>query len=549
MKSKLITKWPIKAANRAMLRAVGYNDYDFNKFQVGIASTWSNITPCNNHINVLAKAVEYGVNSKFCKGTIFNTITVSDGISNGNFGMKYSLLSRDIISNSIEVVGKAQNFDGIISIGGCDKNIPGCIIGMCNLEIPSIFIYGGTILPGKNRTDIVSVFESLGKFYNKTINEKELLNIEKNSIIGSGSCSGMYTANSMAIVAECLGISLPNSSIQNAQSINKIVNCINSGKLIKILLENNITIKKIINKESILNSIKVISLLGGSTNCLIHLLAIANCLKINLSLKDLQFETNNLPTLSDLKPSGKFFISDLINTGGIQKFLKYLIDINLINGNLLTVTGNSLKENLKFIKINYKNKILKDINNPVKKTNQIKILFGNLSINGCISKISGKEGEIFFGKALVFNSEEESVNYIYKKKIQNNTIIIIRYEGPKGGPGMREMLTPTSALIGVGKKNSVALITDGRFSGGSHGFVVGHISPEAYDFGTICLINNNDLIIIDTINNFISLFLNKRSLKSRFYKVKIFNKIVSGILNLYKKYSICSSKGALLNYE
>ncbi|AFP84256.1 dihydroxy-acid dehydratase [Candidatus Carsonella ruddii] len=549
MKSKLITEWPNKAANRAMLRAIGYKNNDFNKFQVGIASTWSNITPCNNHINVLAKAVEYGVNSNLCKGIIFNTITVSDGISNGNLGMKYSLLSRDIISNSIEVVGKAQNIDGIISIGGCDKNIPGCIIGMCNLDIPSIFIYGGTILPGKNRTDIVSVFESLGKFYNKNISEKQLLNIEKYSIIGSGSCSGMYTANSMAIASECLGISLPNSSIQNAQSVNKIINCINSGNLIKILLNNNITIRKIINKESIVNSIKVISLLGGSTNCFIHLLAIAKCLKINLSLKDLQFETNNLPTISDLKPSGNFFISDLINTGGIQKFLKFLIDINLINGDLLTITGNTLKENLKFIKINYQSKILKNINNPIKKTNQIKILFGNLSINGCISKISGKEGEIFFGKTLVFNSEEESINYIYKKKIKNNTIIIIRYEGPKGGPGMREMLTPSSALIGVGVKNSVALITDGRFSGGSHGFVVGHVSPEAYVGGVISLINKNDLVVIDTINNFINLLLSKKELKKRLNSIKIVNKIVFGILNLYKKYSICSSKGALLDYE
>ncbi|MGP4128096.1 MAG: dihydroxy-acid dehydratase [Candidatus Carsonella ruddii] len=548
MKSNLITKWPEKAANRSMLRAVGFKDKDFSKYQVGIASTWSNITPCNNHINVLSKAVEYGVN-KYSKATIFNTITVSDGISNGNFGMKYSLLSREIISSSIETVCNAQSFDGIISIGGCDKNIPGCILGMCRLNLPSIFIYGGTILPGKNRTDIVSVFESLGKYYSKKIKEQDLLEIEKNSIIGSGSCSGMYTANSMAIASEVLGISIPNTSIQNAQSINKILNCINSGKIIFNLLKNNIKIKDIINYHSILNAIKVISLLGGSTNCILHLLSIANCLNINLSLKDIKNISNNLPTISDLKPSGNFFISDLINCGGIQKFLKFLLDINLLNGNCLTVTGFTLKENLKNIKSNYVNRILKNINFPLKKTNQIKILFGNLSKNGCISKISGKEGEIFLGKSKVFNSEEESIEFIYKKKIYKKTIIVIRFEGPRGGPGMREMLTPTSALIGVGVKKDIALITDGRFSGGSHGFVVGHISPEAYNKGEISILLDNDLIMIDTINNNILFFIDKKKIESRKEFFFNYSKISKGILNLYRKMSMDSSIGANFAYE
>ncbi|WP_433927802.1 dihydroxy-acid dehydratase [Candidatus Carsonella ruddii] len=548
MKSKNITKWPEKAANRAMLRALGYSNEDFNKFQVGIASTWSNITPCNNHINILSKAVEFGVN-KFCKSTIFNTITISDGISNGNLGMKFSLLSREIISSSIETVCNAQNFDAIISIGGCDKNIPGCILSMCRLNIPSIFIYGGTILPGKNRTDIVSVFESLGKYFSKKINEKELLEIEKNSIIGSGSCSGMYTANSMAIVAEVLGISLPNSSIQNAQSVNKILNCINSGKLIFNLLKNNIKPKDIINISSIKNAIKVISFLGGSTNCILHILSFIECLNINFSLHDIKNLTNNLPTISDLKPSGNFFISDLINSGGIQKFLKFLIEIDIIDGNTITITGNTLKENLKLVKTNYINKLLKCLNNPIKKTNQIKILFGNLSKNGCIAKISGKEGEIFLGKSKVFNSEEESVEFIYKNKIFPKTIIIIRFEGVKGGPGMREMLTPTSALIGVGIKKNIALITDGRFSGGSHGFVVGHVSPEAYEKGEISLLNDNDIIMIDSINNNIVFFINKKKINFRKHNFKNYSKISYGILNLYRKISLDSSIGAGFNYN
>ncbi|ATX33458.1 dihydroxy-acid dehydratase [Candidatus Carsonella ruddii] len=547
MKSKLITKWPEKASNRSMLRAVGYTDYDFNKFQVGIASTWSNITPCNNHINVLSKAVEFGVN-KFCKSTIFNTITVSDGISNGNLGMKFSLLSREIISSSIETVCNAQSFDGLVSIGGCDKNIPGCILGMCRLNIPSIFIYGGTILPGKNRTDIISVFESLGKFFSKKINEKELLEIEKNSIIGSGSCSGMYTANSMAIVAEVLGISLPNSSIQNAQSINKIINCLNSGKLIFNLLKNNIKPKNIININSIKNAIKVISFLGGSTNCILHILSFIDCLKINFSLQQIKEFSNNLPNISDLKPSGKFFISDLINSGGIQKFLKFLIEENIIDGNTLTITGYSLKENLKFIKTNYINKLLKCLNFPIKKTNQIKILFGNLAQKGCVAKISGKEGETFLGKTKVFNSEEESVEFIYKNKIYSKTIIIIRFEGVKGGPGMREMLTPTSALIGVGVKKNIALITDGRFSGGSHGFVVGHVSPEAYEKGEISLVKDNEIIIIDSINNNLIFFINKKKLLKRKQNFINYSKISFGILNLYRKMSLDSSKGSGFNY-
>lgn len=549
MKSNLITKWPEKASNRAMLRAVGYTDLDFKKYQVGICSTWSNITPCNNHINVLSKAVEYGVNSNFCKGVIFNTITISDGISNGNSGMKYSLISRDIISSSIEVVSNSQNFDAIISIGGCDKNIPGCLLGMSQVNIPSIFIYGGTILPGKNRTDIISVFESLGKFFSKSINEEKLLEIEKNSILGSGSCSGMYTANSMAVVSEILGMSLPNSSIQNAQSIYKIINCINSGKFILELLKNNIKPSDIITKNSILNSLKFISLLGGSTNCIIHLLALSNTLKINLSLNDFKNEINNLPTISDLKPSGKYFISDLINAGGFQKFLKYLIDINIIDGDCITITGKTLKENLKNIKNSYTNKILKNLNFPIKKTSQMKILFGNVALKGCVGKISGKEGEIFFGKCLTFNSEEEAVQFIYKEKIYSQTIIVINFEGPKGGPGMREMLTPSSALIGIGMSNNIALITDGRFSGGSHGFVVGHISPESYDKGNILFIKNNDLLIIDSINNKINFLINNNLIKIRKTQFNFINKISFGILNLYKKISNNSSNGANFNYE
>ena len=545
-----IVKGYERAPSRAMLRGVGFKDSDFDISQVGIASTWSQVTPCNSHINKLAESVSLGVESNNLKPVIFNTITISDGISMGTEGMKYSLVSREVIADSIETVVGCEGFDGVIAIGGCDKNMPGCLIGLARLNRPSLFIYGGTIMPGtyKNKKiDIVSVFEAVGQFAKKEISEKELKSIEEKAIPGPGSCGGMYTANTMASAIEALGMSLPGSSSQAAISKDKHLDCINSGKAIKNLLEKNITPKDIMTRKAFINAITVTITLGGSTNAVLHLLAMANAIGVKLELNDFTKIGKKVPVLGDLRPSGKYMMSDLVKIGGIQPLMKILLDARMLYGDCLTVTGKTLDENLKKVKkYPATQKIIKPLNAPIKKDSHLVVLYGNLAPEGAVAKISGKEGLRFEGKAIVFNSEELAMSAILKGKIKKGHVVVIRYEGPKGGPGMREMLGPTSAIMGQGLGKDVALITDGRFSGGSHGFVIGHVSPEAAIKGPIAIIKNGDQIIIDAQKQIIDLKISKKEIKERTDKLSQFKtKYKKGILAKYASLVSSASKGAV----
>ena len=545
-----IVKGYERAPSRAMLRGVGFKDNDFGISQVGIASTWSQVTPCNSHINKLAESVSLGVESNNLKPVIFNTITISDGISMGTEGMKYSLVSREVIADSIETVVGCEGFDGVIAIGGCDKNMPGCLIGLARLNRPSLFIYGGTIMPGtyKNKKiDIVSVFEAVGQFAKKEISEKELKSIEEKAIPGPGSCGGMYTANTMASAIEALGMSLPGSSSQAAISKDKHLDCVNSGKAIKNLLEKNITPKDIMTREAFINAITVTITLGGSTNAVLHLLAMANAIGVKLELNDFTKIGKKVPVLGDLRPSGKYMMSELVKIGGIQPLMKILLDAGMLYGNCLTVTGKTLAENLKKVKkYPATQKIIKPLNAPIKKDSHLVVLYGNLAPEGSVAKISGKEGLRFEGKAIVFNSEELAMSAILKGKIKKGHVVVIRYEGPKGGPGMREMLGPTSAIMGQGLGKDVALITDGRFSGGSHGFVIGHVSPEAAIKGPIAIIKNGDQIIIDAQKQIIDLKINKKEIKERIKKLSQFKiKYKKGVLAKYASSVSSASKGAV----
>ncbi|MBT7543506.1 MAG: dihydroxy-acid dehydratase [Gammaproteobacteria bacterium] len=545
-----IVKGYERAPSRAMLRGVGFKDNDFDISQVGIASTWSQVTPCNSHINKLAESVSLGVESNNLKPVIFNTITISDGISMGTEGMKYSLVSREVIADSIETVVGCEGFDGVIAIGGCDKNMPGCLIGLARLNRPSIFIYGGTIMPGtyKNKKiDIVSVFEAVGKFAKKEISKKELKSIEEKAIPGPGSCGGMYTANTMASAVEALGMSLPGSSSQAAISKDKNLDCINSGKAIKNLLEKNITPKDIMTKKAFINAISVTITLGGSTNAVLHLLAMANAIGVKLKLDDFSKIGKKVPVLADLRPSGKYMMSELVKIGGIQPLMKILLDAGMLYGDCMTVTGKTLAENLKKVRrYPAKQKIIKPLSAPIKKDSHLVVLYGNLAPDGAVAKISGKEGLRFEGKAIVFNSEELAMNAILKGKVKKGHVVVIRYEGPKGGPGMREMLGPTSAIMGQGLGKDVALITDGRFSGGSHGFVIGHISPEAAIKGPIAIIKNGDQIIIDAQKQIIDLKISKKEIKQRTKKLSQFEiKYKKGVLAKYASSVSSASKGAV----
>ncbi|MBT7603915.1 MAG: dihydroxy-acid dehydratase [Gammaproteobacteria bacterium] len=545
-----IVKGYERAPSRAMLRGVGFKDNDFDISQVGIASTWSQVTPCNSHINKLAESVSLGVESNNLKPVIFNTITISDGISMGTEGMKYSLVSREVIADSIETVVGCEGFDGVIAIGGCDKNMPGCLIGLARLNRPSIFIYGGTIMPGtyKNKKiDIVSVFEAVGKFAKKEISKKELKSIEEKAIPGPGSCGGMYTANTMASAVEALGMSLPGSSSQAAISKDKNLDCINSGKAIKNLLEKNITPKDIMTKKAFINAITVTITLGGSTNAVLHLLAMANAIGVKLKLDDFSKIGKKVPVLADLRPSGKYMMSELVKIGGIQPLMKILLDAGMLYGDCMTVTGKTLAENLKKVRrYPAKQKIIKPLSAPIKKDSHLVVLYGNLAPDGAVAKISGKEGLRFEGKAIVFNSEELAMNAILKGKVKKGHVVVIRYEGPKGGPGMREMLGPTSAIMGQGLGKDVALITDGRFSGGSHGFVIGHISPEAAIKGPIAIIKNGDQIIIDAQKQIIDLKISKKEIKQRTKKLSQFEiKYKKGVLAKYASSVSSASKGAV----
>ena len=499
--SKGLVDGPNQAASRSMLRGVGFTTEDFSKSFVGIASTGAKVTPCNMHINKLAEVVENSVNVSGGKGVLFNTITVSDGISMGTQGMKYSLVSREVIADSIETVVGCLGYDGLITIGGCDKNMPGCLIGMARLNRPSIFIYGGSIKPSNEKTDYVTVSEKVGEFSKGDIDEKELIHYEKISVEGPGSCGGMYTANTMASAIEALGMSLPGSSSQDAVSKSKNEDCITAGIAIMNLLEKDLKPSDIMTKEAFENAITVVIALGGSTNAVLHLLAMAHAVGVELQLDDFTKIGKVTPVLADLKPFGNHFMSELNANGGIQPLMKSLLDKGMLHGNCLTVTGNSLEENLKDIEPYKDEKIIKSLDNPIKSDSHLRVLYGNLAKDGAVAKITGKEGFSFEGKAKVFNSEEDGVQAILAKKINPGDVVVIRYEGPKGGPGMREMLKPTSAIMGLGLGDKVAFITDGRFSGGTHGFVVGHVSPEAADGGLIALIKDGDNILIDAEND------------------------------------------------
>ncbi len=536
-----------RAPSRAMLYPVGFKKEDFNKPQVGIASTWSMVTPCNMHINTLADEAEKGINNTGGKAVIFNTITVSDGISMGSEGMKYSLVSREVIADSIETVAGAQGFDGVVAIGGCDKNMPGCIIGLARLNRPGVFVYGGTIQPGDNHTDIVSVFEAVGKRANNDINDIELEQIESTAIPGPGSCGGMYTANTMASAIEALGMSLPNSSSQDAISEDKNSDCLRAGEAVVNLLNKDIKPSDIMTKKAFENAITLIITLGGSTNAVLHLIAMADAIDVDLNIDDFTRIGAKVPVLADLKPSGKYMMSELVKIGGTLPLMKMLLEAGMLHGDCLTVTGKTVSENLKDVKpYSEDQKIIMPLSNPIKKDSHLRILRGNLASEGSVAKITGKEGLTFQGKAKTFACEEDALQAVLNDKIIEGDVIVIRYEGPKGGPGMREMLAPTSAVMGKGLGGKVALITDGRFSGGTHGFVVGHITPEAFSGGILAVVEDGDEILIDAENNLLELLVDKAIIDQRLSNwQKPKPRYTKGVLAKYAKLAQSASRGAI----
>ncbi|MDA9804910.1 dihydroxy-acid dehydratase [Gammaproteobacteria bacterium] len=545
--SKELVDGPNQAASRSMLRGVGFTSEDFSKPFVGVASTGAKVTPCNMHINQLADVVEKSVDSSGGKGVLFNTITVSDGISMGTQGMKYSLVSREVIADSIETVVGCLGYDGVIAIGGCDKNMPGCIIGMARLNRPSIFIYGGSIKPSSENTDYVTVCEKTGEFSKGELDESELIHVEKVSVKGPGSCGGMYTANTMASAIEALGMSLPGSSSQDAISEDKQKDCLNSGTAIMNLLEKDIKPSDIMTKKAFENAITIVISLGGSTNAVLHLLAMAHAIGVDLHLDDFTRIGKKTPVMADLKPFGSHYMSELNANGGIQPLMKTLLEKGLLHGDCMTVTGKTISENLSQIRPYESNqKIIKAFDDPIKANSHLRILYGNLASEGAVAKITGKEGTSFEGKARVFNSEEEGVEAILSKSIQSGDVVVIRYEGPKGGPGMREMLKPTSAIMGQGLGDKVGFITDGRFSGGTHGFVVGHITPEAADGGVIAIVEDGDIILIDAEKDELTLKISDEEIQNRLSKW-INPKIppTKGVLSKFAKSVKSASLGAV----
>jgi len=514
--SRIVVDGVANAPGRAMLRAVGFSEADFAKPQVGIASTWSMVTPCNMHIDGLAREAAVGVDETGGKSVLFNTITVSDGISQGKPGMRYSLISREVIADSIETVVAGEGFDGFVAIGGCDKNMPGCLMALARLNRPGIFVYGGTIQPGKNHTDIVSVFEAVGGHAAGTVSDEELADIEATAIPGPGSCAGMYTANTMASAIEALGMSLGNSSAQEAISEAKKSDCLRAGQAVVKLIEAGIRPSDIMTRKAFENAITVIITLGGSTNAVLHLLAIAHEANVELSLDDFTEIGRRVPVLGDLRPSGRYMMSELIRIGGIQPLMKTLLDAGMLHGECLTVTGRTLAENLADVAPYPADQdVIRPLSHPIKAESHLTILYGNLAPEGAVAKITGKEGTHFEGRARCFPSEEEALRAILDGIVEPGDVVVIRFEGPKGGPGMREMLSPTGAIIGRGLGDKVALITDGRFSGGSHGFVVGHVTPEAAIGGPIALIEDGDPITIDARTRRIDLGISDQQLEQR----------------------------------
>jgi dihydroxy-acid dehydratase len=508
-----------RAASRAMLHAVGFERSDFRKSQIGVCSTWSQVTPCNIHIDQLAVHVATGINAAGGKAVVFNTITISDGISMGTEGMKYSLVSREVIADSIETVVGCQGFDGVVAIGGCDKNMPGCLIAMARLNRPAVFVYGGTILPGEfegRPVDIVSCFEAVGKHAAGKFGDDQLAALEAVAIPGPGACGGMYTANTMASAIEALGMSLPNSSAQSAIGDDKTSDCERAGAAVLNLIQKGIRPRDILTRKAFDNAITLVMALGGSTNAVLHLIAMAHAAGVPLSLDDFTRIAKRTPVLADLKPSGKYVMAELVRIGGTVPLMKQLLDRGLFHGDCLTVTGRTMAENLKNAPSYPAGQdVIRGWDNPIKKTGHLVVLRGNLAPDGAVAKISGKEGLRFEGRAICFDSEEKALKAILDGKVKKGHVIVIRYEGPRGGPGMREMLSPTGAIMGKGLGNDVALITDGRFSGGSHGFVIGHVTPEAYDGGPIALVRNGDPIVIDASTSTLTLGVPTKELKAR----------------------------------
>ena len=548
--SKVVTQDETQPAAQAMLYGIGLNFDDLKKAQIGIVSTGFDGNTCNMHLNELAQKVKLGVKSENLVGLIFNTIGVSDGISMGTDGMRYSLVSRDIIADSIEAVVGAQWYDAIIAVVGCDKNMPGSIIAMGRINRPSIMVYGGTINSGSwkgEKLNIVSAFEALGKKLNNTISDEDYLGIVQNSCPGAGACGGMYTANTMAAAIEALGMSLPYSSSNPALSNEKNIECTNVGNAIKNLLEKNILPRDIMTREAFENAFTIVTVLGGSTNAVLHLIAMAHSVGIKLTLDFFQNISNKIPVLADLKPSGKYLMEDLFAVGGTPAVMKFLLQNKMLNGKCLTVTGKTIEENLSEVQdLKSGQDVFLSLDKPIKKTGHIQILFGNLATLGAVAKISGHEGEFFEGQAIVFENEFDLIDGVKNGKIKSGNVVVIRYCGPVGGPGMPEMLKSTSAIMGAGLGSSVALITDGRFSGGTHGFVVGHITPEAIVGGAIALVKDGDIISIDAKNNSINLKISDEELlnrKNNWSAPEL--KVKSGVLYKYAKQVSNASKGCI----
>ncbi|MBH2078542.1 MAG: dihydroxy-acid dehydratase [Pseudomonadales bacterium] len=545
--SSLVVDGVERSPGRAMLRAVGFTDDDFKKPQIGIASTWAMVTPCNMHIDKLALEAERGANAAGAKGVIFNTITISDGIANGTEGMKYSLVSREVIADSIEVVAGCEGFDGLVTVGGCDKNMPGCLIGMARLNRPSIFVYGGTIRPGAGHTDIISVFEAVGQQARGDINEIQVKQIEEVAIPGPGSCGGMYTANTMASAIEALGMSLPGSSSQDAVGSDKASDSFRAGQQVMELLKLDLKPRDIMTRKAFENAIRVVIALAGSTNAVLHLLAMAHAVEVELTLDDFVELGKVSPVVADLRPSGQYMMSELVAIGGIQPLMKRMLDAGMLHGDVLTVTGKTLAENLQNVP-DYPDgqDVILPFDKPVKKDSHLVVLRGNLAPTGAVAKITGKEGLRFAGTARVYHGEEGALAGILNGEVKAGDVIVIRYEGPKGGPGMREMLSPTSAIMGKGLGKDVALITDGRFSGGSHGFVVGHVTPEAFEGGPIALIEDGDRIVIDAETRQITVDVSDTELAERKTRwVRPESRYKRGVLAKYAKTVSSASEGAV----
>ena len=538
-----------------MMHAVGFSNEDFDKPQVGVASTWSQVTPCNMHIDRLARESAKGVDAAGGKSVIFNTITISDGISMGTEGMKYSLVSREVIADSIETVVGCEGMDGVVAIGGCDKNMPACIIALARMNRPGVFVYGGTILPGcatiqgeEKDLDVVSVFEAVGKHAAGELSDEDLLTIEENAIPGAGSCGGMYTANTMATAIEALGMSLPNSSSQDAIGDDKMRDCFDAGAAVLNMMDKGIRPLDIMTREAFENAITVVIALGGSTNAVLHLLAMAHSCEVELNIDDFTEIGKRVPMVANLKPSGKYVMADLVKIGGTVPLMKILLEAGLLHGDCLTVTGKTLAENLANSALEYPEgqDIIRPLDNPIKKDSHLRILYGNLAPDGAVAKITGKEGDSFTGSARVFDCEEDAMAAILEGKIIDGDVIVIRREGPKGGPGMREMLGPTSAVMGRGLGDKVALITDGRFSGGSHGFVVGHITPEAHVGGPIGLLEEGDIITIDSVNNVLSVNVSDEDLAQRRAQWQPYEpRYKRGVLAKYAAHVTSASTGAV----